>query len=59
MIYGFYGGHYVRQSHRPTPTANSIPGLVLSLNAKVIKAGSRPRVEIAKFTRGSSSIHFA
>lgn len=37
-IYGFYGGHYVRQSHRPTPTANSIPGLVLSLNAKVIKA---------------------
>jgi hypothetical protein len=38
MIYGFYGGHYVRQSHRPTPTANSIPGLVLSLNAKVIKA---------------------
>jgi hypothetical protein len=34
-------------------------GLILNLNPEVIEPGSPPRVEIAKFTLGSSSIHFA
>ncbi len=32
---------------------------VLDLDPEMIEARLRPRVEIAKFTRGSSSIHFA
>ena len=50
MIYGFYSGHYVRQSHRPTPTANSIPA-ISQPDDNLINPGSRPRVENAQFAR--------
>ena len=33
--------------------------LALDLNAEVVGPAARPRAEIAKFTRGSSSIHLA
>ena len=33
--------------------------LALNLNAQMSRPGSCPLVEMAKFTRGSSSIHFA